>query len=929
LTVKEALAFFADQPKILPYLETLVGVGLGYLHLGQASSTLSGGEAQRIKLASELRQADTGNTLYLLDEPTVGLHAADVEVLIHALRQLSKRGNTVICIEHDVDLIRQADWVVDLGPGSGRAGGQLLGQGSPASIAQNEISPTGAALRGEISAEIHSSDSKTHSHIHLKGVATHFLKNINVSIPRNQLTVITGVSGSGKSSLAFDTLFAEARSRFSESLSTYVRSQLKQSNPAQMLSSLGLGPAIAIGRKHISHASRSTVGTVSGLYDHFRLLYSRMAQVQGLAFTARHFSFNHQSGACPTCDGLGYQWVCDPEKLVVNPEKSVLEGFASQNKRSKFYLNPHGQYMAILKTAAAANHLAIDRPWKELDAETKDLILYGTGEKLWKVTWEFKNKTRSGVQELETKWEGFCNYISEEYQRRHTNKNIEDLQALLSAEACVACAGARLKPELLEVRVRGKNIAELVADSIEDVWAWFSGEWADDGTEVEAGIWNEIRAGVLDLLSVLDELGLGYLALSRGAGTLSGGEGQRLRLSAALAANLFGVIYVLDEPTIGLHAQDTLPLLGILRRLVQRGNTVVVVEHDEMLIRAADHLIELGPGAGKNGGEVVVSGDFGALLAHPVSPTGAFLREPKLPTAQARRLVQAAFGLRGVNLHNLQNLDVDFIAGGIIAVTGVSGSGKSTLVREVLLRSIRAQQAVGCVEVYGLEQFEKVLAVDQSTLSGNLLSTPATFTGLLDVLRNLFSRTDDAKRLGLKKSSFSYVHKDGKCTECGGMGQQKAALDFLGDVWLPCEACEGGRYRAESLSCRWQGKTIAAALQLSVAEALEWALGQEKLLSILRPLEAVGLGHILLGQSTVTLSGGEAQRLRLAAELLRQGKGKHLFLFDEPATGLHFQDILRLVALFNQLADAGHTVLFIEHHPMLISIANQEVNLKR
>ena len=925
LSVREAMEFFKDQTAIHGPLKILADLGLGYIKLGQPSTTLSGGEAQRIKLASQLQVKSKGHTLYILDEPTTGLHMSDIQTLLKALRQLTENGHTVICIEHDPEMIRQADRVIDLGPGSGKDGGRVVLQGTPKELAESE-SVTGLALLEASSFQEDKQTTSPPDKIVLSGVYTHQLKHVNLTLPTQKLTVITGVSGSGKSSLAFDTLVKEAQSRFSESLSTYARSFLQNSNPARMESSSGLGPVIAIGRKYLNRSNRSTVATTTGLYDHYRLLFSRLSHQEGKSYSAQNFSFNHQSGACPACDGLGVNLTCDPEKLITHPHLSIREGALQGSKPGKFYGDVHGQYQAILQAVAEEHQLNLDLPWQELDERQKEIILYGTGDRVWEVTWEFRNKTRSGSQEVKAPWLGFCTYINDEYQRKQHNKNISALEALLHETTCPVCDGARLKPELLETRLKGLDIADLQELNIGQSLDFFEQDFITESPAVQA-ILSELKPRILDLLASIQQLGLSYLTASRRSDSLSGGEGQRLRLAGQLSGKLFGVTYVLDEPTIGLHESDTKALIQILRKLIAQGNTVVVVEHDLDIIRSADHLVEMGPGAGREGGHIIASGTPEHLMKDVNSQTGQLLRQPPQAEVVAHSFQTNAFGLVGAHHFNLNHLDIDFIAGGIIAVSGVSGSGKSTLINRVLVPSLHKSKPVGCEAIYGLERFQKVYAVNQDPVASNSLSSPATYTGLMDHLRNLFAAQPQAKEMSLKKNQFSYLHKDGRCPDCNGYGQQKTAMDFMSDVWSVCESCHGLRYRPEVLSVHYEGKNLGEMLLLTVDKALSFFSGQKNILPFLERLSEVGLGHLQLGQAGNTLSGGESQRLKLAKELIHLPKGEALFVFDEPSTGLHAKDILRLQQLFNRLASEKHTVLFIEHHPLLIGMANQVIEL--
>lgn len=899
LTVEEALDFFASEKAILNQLKTLDSVGLGYIQLGQPSTTLSGGEAQRIKLAAQLSATATGNTLYLLDEPTTGLHRADVQVLVQALRKLVEKGNTVICVEQDPGFIQLADWVVNL--------------------SESVVIPAPEMVLNSIPTPARQID--------LCGVHTHQLKQVDCSIPKGQLTVITGVSGSGKSSLAFDTLYSEGQSRFTESLSAYMRSQLRLANPAQLESSVGLGPVVGINRKALNKSGRSTVGTLTGLYEHIRLLYSRVGQLAGNDLSARHFSFNHQFGACPACDGLGQKLTCDPARLVTSPHLTLAEGMLVGTKPGKFYGDPFGRHVAIFREVARRQGVEVDGLWTAWSEKAKTLALYGTGEEEYTVLWEFKNKTRSGQQEVKAPWLGFCNYIDEEYQRKHQNKNISGLLAVMHAVPCPVCLGKRLRPEVLAVHFQDRSIHDLSGLPLTELATFFREIPVAELTPAEQGIVEEIGVPVLESLGILQDLGLGYLTLNRRADSLSGGEGQRLRLAGQFASNLFGVTYVLDEPTIGLHEKDAVPLIGILRKLIAKGNTVVVVEHDLAMIEAADHLIEMGPGAGQYGGEVVYAGKPEGIVTESLSPTGQYLANPYVVEPIEREGKGIPFGVKGAAVHNLKNIDVSFQSGQVIAVTGVSGSGKSTLVREVVYASLREAKPIGCDAVYGQEAFDQLFFVDQEPIGTNSLSTPATYSGLMDALRTLFAKSEDAKALGFKKSAFSYVHKEGKCPACGGFGQEKTAMDFMSDVWTPCDSCAGARYRPEVLQVKVAGKTIAEVLEMSAQDALTLFEDEKRIQPYLAAFVAVGLGYLTLGQAAPTLSGGEAQRMKLAQALIHPDGGKHLYLFDEPSTGLHFQDLKKLIDLFNQLADQGHTILFIEHHPLLIQMANQVVEL--
>ncbi|MFK8057976.1 MAG: ATP-binding cassette domain-containing protein [Saprospiraceae bacterium] len=924
LSVNEAVSFFVDQKKVLVGLEVLQEIGLGYLTLGQSSTTLSGGEAQRIKIANQLQKKDTGDTLYVIIEPSIGLHQDDIYTLLQLFDRIKEKGNTIVCIEQNEAIIGWSDWHIELGPHSGAEGGALLYQGAPRLDHGTFVKP-----QLEEAAET----ALIHNEIVLNGVTTHGLKNIDVRIPKNQLTVVTGLSGSGKSSLVYDTLFAESNARFIESLSTYNRSFLQQNSEAQIASFSGLGPAIGINRKGGTPSVRSTVGTLSGVYDAFRLLYSRIAQHEGEVYTAQHFSFNHHLGACPACEGLGNQLKCDPEKVVASPDRSILEGALSANKANAYYADVSGQFMATLREVARQKNWNLSLPWQQLSAELKDVILYGTGDVVWDVTWEYSTKSRTGTQELNAKWLGFCNYIDEEYQRKIGNKNIKDLEAMLHEVVCATCKGGRLKKELLKTNFLGKSIYEItqlpISDCIELI---LQGEGALDA--VVSVISSVVLPPVKASLQTIVDLGLGYLSLDRPVRTLSGGERQRVTLAGQLSTHLFGVTYVLDEPTIGLDEAQVGVLAKALKRIVANGNTVVVVEHDASFIKRADYLIEMGPGAGRQGGEVMYQGKPNDLASTPGSVTYKLLNEALPASAldlrkskdKTQHLKGEAFGVKGASANNLKSIDVDFYVGQITAVSGVSGSGKSSLIKEVLYRSSEQARPVNCSSVYGLDQFEDILLIDQEALAQNRLSTPASYTGLLEQFKSAFAKTQYAKDAGLKRADFSYQSKNGKCAVCAGHGKLKTSMDFMSDIWLECDSCKGMRYNDTVLACQLNGRSIGDVLQMTVLEAMAF-FESGPVVEQLKVLAQVGVGHLLLGQAGNTLSGGEAQRLKLATAMLQKRKGATLYLFDEPSTGLHYFDILKLISVFQSLIERGDTVLFIEHNRTLIDASDRVVRL--
>jgi excinuclease ABC subunit A len=991
MTISEAIVFFSKEPKILRYLEMMDSLGLGYLTLGQRSSTLSGGEAQRIKLATELVKLQSEHTLYILDEPTTGLHPADVIYLLGALNQLADQGHTVIVIDNHLGLIAAADHLIELGPGSGREGGELLFSGLPEEMVNTPGSLTGKSLRdyrilnnesqipndflaGKRNDRYSVFDRKNISRqnslfsfrdsILLKGVSTHNLKCIDLEIPHNKITVITGVSGSGKSSLAFDTIYAEGQHRFLESFSPYVRSRIGVKERADFEEIAGLTPTFAVDQSNPGRNPRSTIGTMTGIYDHYRLLFSRIGKTNSgsvlpdpislLPHSASRvphsaarldppassfFSFNHQHGACHQCNGLGHQTVCDPDMLITNPERSILAGAMDGTKTGKFYGDPYGQYIATMNAVAEKHGIDFNQPWSDVSGYGKNLALDGTGEELYEVNWRFQRDKRTGEHHFSGPWKGLAVLVTEEYIRKHADHRGESMMMLMKTIPCQECHGSRLRKEALMFDIHGKNIAELtsmpVKKSIEFFKILLSAEHGTADFEIAAPLVYE----VLQKLEVLSELGLSYLSIDRIGSTLSRGEARRIRLASQLGSGLSGITYVLDEPTIGLHPRDTGKLMKMIRSLQENGNTVVIVEHDKEVILQADHIIEIGPYAGKNGGNLVAAGSPEEIMKNPTSATGSFINVPVeeiLPEkfsgssgskAIIRRNLKPGLTIRNATANNLKGFDIEIPSAGIIAITGVSGSGKSTLLFDVILASQEGKKPAGCSSITGFEHFQRVVSVHPRSGFNSSLATPATFTGIFDRIRALFASVEETKKAGFGASNFSYLNKDGRCPGCEGTGQVHVSMDFLPEVKMECESCHGQRYRKEILACMYQGQNIAGILEMTVSEACLFFAGQKNLSFQLQMFEKVGLGYLQLGQPLDTLSGGESQRLVLAGELMKPDHGLTLYLFEEPSTGLNFRDVEYLLILFHQLADQGNTVLIIENDPVIIRQADYVIEL--
>ncbi|MCX6565255.1 MAG: excinuclease ABC subunit UvrA [Candidatus Aminicenantes bacterium] len=937
MSVAEAADFYAGSPRLSADLEILKRLGLGYLKLGQSSTTLSGGEAQRVKLASELGKSVSGPALYILNEPTTGLHRADIENLLVALRGLVSLGRTIIAIEHHPDVIRAADFVVDLGPGSGEDGGRLVAYGTPEEIAACAASLTGRALRGEFAVQAARPAAApvtpaAEGPLVLEGISTHNLRGIDVRFPFRKFTVVSGPSGGGKSSLVFDTLFAAARQKYIESFSAYVRALIDKGGRADFTAARGLTPPIAVGRSSAVSNPRSTVGTMTEIYDHYRLLFSRAGILPpdsaGRTLTASMFSFNHEQGACLVCRGLGTMTATDPERLITDPKKPLPAGAMDGTKTGRFYGDPHGQYIAALRAAGTAAGIDFSKPYEDLADNERKVALHGTGDHVYDIVWSYRRGSRAGDFKFRGPWKGFAALVAEEYERKHADHRGEAMRVLMKDESCPACGGHRLKPASLAVTYRGLGIAELSALSVAQSLEFFEnrGEAARMDAR-SAAVTAAVQEEISRRLRLIRDVGLEYLRLDRPSATLSGGEAQRLRLAGLLGVKLTGVTFVLDEPTLGLHPRDTAKLLGLIRELTAEGNTVVAVEHDLDVIRAADHVLDLGPGAGREGGRIVAEGSPAEIRRNPGSVTGRYLG----PRERTFRPLPGSPGppleIIGARANNLRAVDCAFPSGVLTAVTGVSGSGKSSLVFDVLLASSKAGRPVSCTEIRGLERYAKIVPAGIEAAAESASSIPLTYLGIFDSVRGLFASVENAKVRGFKKSHFSFLTPEGRCEACGGSGRKTVSLDYLADVSEPCEICGGSRFNRGVLEVRFSGRTIAEVLGLTAAEGATAFSAYPNIATPLALLAEIGLDYLQLGQSLETMSSGERQRLKLASELMKRPAGLVLYLFDEPTSGLHPSDVDRLLRLFGKLLVAGHTIVAVEHDLELIGRAGHVIDL--
>jgi excinuclease ABC subunit A len=1083
LTVAEALEFFAKQPELVKRITPLAAVGLEYMRLGQSLTTLSGGEAQRLKLAAHIgmeketplslfkeeKEGQATSTLFIFDEPTTGLHFADIQKLLNAFNQLVDRGHSVLIIEHNLEVIKCADHVIDLGPEGGDGGGEIIAAGTPEEIAKVKKSYTGQYLasvlgpgargqraekskvKSQKSQKVQSSKFKVqsltpnselrtpNSSISVVGAKEHNLQNLSVEIPRDEMVVVTGLSGSGKSTLVFDIVYAEGQRRYIDSLSAYSRQFIKVMARPNVDLLTGIPPTVAIEQRMSRGGRNSTVATITEISHYLRLLYAkagvqhcvncaqplsvqsrsqildrlrsdfhgqevsflapvvrgrkgfhkdtlegarklgfkeafvdgRMTQIAsgmslarykehdieivigsasvngsvqkiepllqtalrvgngavhlkgeknertyseklfcvscGLGYELldpRFFSFNSRQGACPECSGLGARWEFDPALVVPDESKSLNDGALFPFTHSDF----HREHAKLLRDVKKQG-VPLDRPFGQLSAEQQRLVFLGDGRTV-RGAFAILNDAITGSEGEEA--------------------NLYPSQ-FLTEVPCPACNGTRLNPRARAVKVCSRAIWEVMAMSAGDSLQHMT---TLPLSRREAMIGEPILKEIVPRLSFLNEVGLSYLTLDRRADTLSGGEAQRIRLAAQLGSNLRGVCYILDEPTIGLHPRDNERLITTLRNLQQRGNTVLVVEHDEQTIASADIVIDLGPGAGVNGGKVIAIGTPDDLKDNPESITGQFLLSSHSRLGPLRALEnRPRLSIVGAREHNLRNIDVQIPIGTWTCVTGVSGSGKSSLVQEVLVKGLKKKLGsfagrTGLHErMDGVDPIERVVEVDQTPIGKTPRSVPASYVGFWDEVRKLFALLPEARLKGYLPGRFSFNVKGGRCETCAGQGEVKMEMSFLPDVYVACEECGGKRYNEETLGVAYNGKHIADVLSMTIEEAATFFHGVPKIAGPLKLLDDIGMGYITLGQASNSLSGGEAQRIKLAYELAKESRGKTLYVLDEPTTGLHFADIEKLIRALHRLVDKGNTVVTIEHNLDIVKEADYVIDL--
>ncbi|WGV60439.1 excinuclease ABC subunit UvrA [Brevibacillus brevis] len=763
--------------------------------------------------------------------------------------------------------------------------------------------------------------------IQIIGARTHNLKNINLEIPKNALVVITGVSGSGKSSLAFDTIYAEGQRRYIESLSIQARQFLDQLPKPQVVALKGLSPSIAIDQEPNNRNPRSTVGTVTEIYEFLKLLFARIGAQSGNSkakLEPNNFSFNSPYGMCPGCNGKGIQLKID-KALLMDEDKTILEGaiLPWASERDQYYEK-------LLHKVCQEFGINADIPLKKQPKEAINKLFYGIPEQKFKI--HYKNST--GKYRTRTvPFEGIIHDIDERFRTTPSASMKEKLARFMREQLCTDCHGYKLRKESLEVKIQGYHIGQLSNITISELQS-FCEELESNANNVEQEVAIVILGEIKRRLTFMEKAGIGYLTLDRSISTLSGGEMQRTRLASQMGSELSGVIYVFDEPSIGLHPRDTNQLLLSLKELRDMGNTVIVVEHDEDIMMQADYLIDVGPGAGKDGGELLAIGSPLDVMKDSNSLTGKYLsKQLSIPHPQTRRKPTEFLRFRGCTEHNLKNIDVDFPLGVFVAVTGVSGSGKSTLVNDIVYKALvqKSERIPGITirvqEAEGIHLVNKMIKVNQSPIGRTPRSNPATYTGLFDDIREIFASAPQAKKRGFGKGRFSFNVEGGRCEECLGDGQITFEMKFFSNVYVTCPVCKGKRFNDDTLQIKYNGHNIADILELTVIDSITVFKDHPKILLRLETLHAVGLGYLKLGQSSTTLSGGEAQRIKLASYLWKRPEGNTVYILDEPTTGLHFADISRLIDVLQTLVEEGNTVIVIEHNLDVIKCVDHVIDL--
>ena len=886
LSIEEAFDFFSEEKKITKILSLMQQLGLGYIKLGQPSNTLSGGEAQRIKLTKHFAK-QSKKTLLALEEPSIGLHQQNVRQLLKALHQLKEQTAGIICFENHPLFQSSCDTLVD----------------------NSQKAQT---------ADLKELKDQRRDKISIRGARTHYLKDLDVDFPKNKLSVITGISGSGKSSLIIDTLHGYGLQEMTKQFSAYQQSRAGVNFQLEVDHIEGLSPTICITRKEKSFTERSDISKQTGIDKVLRFAFSRKAQYEGEELSASHFSNNHELGKCAVCDGIGEELLPDLDKIVLDDEESIADGLFEHNKSLAYYGQADSQYMAIVKEIGKENGFSLNTPFKELSEKQKDILFNGTGETEWKTNWEFKTKTRKGTQEISMQWEGLFQYLKDEYYKTRKNKHIEKLKALFAPARCSHCEGSGLKPERLIFKIGGKSIHEIKSMDFGALEDWLSADHKQ--VEVDQQLISKIQPHLINTIKRAKQLHIDHLQLNRKSYTLSGGENQRVALIKQLNSPLKGITYLLDEPSAGLSNDNIPDLIQILKELIEKGNTVMVIEHNKEIIFAADELLEIGPQAGKLGGYITFQGSSKEFLekddCHP------YLKEPSRPI----RLKEGkdAIEIKKLSKHTLVKESLEVPVGGITAISGKSGIGKTTLVKDILIPSIETRKPVNCASIKFPGKYGEAHYFESKKLRSHAKTLLVSYLNLLKDITKVF-----ASETSLKARDFSYKTKSSQCSNCKGRGYLEISLDVAANSIEKCEVCQGQRYQSNILKHTVQSKNIAEVLALNILELKEWLEETKvpaKTFEFLDQLEEIGLAHLRLDQPVQSLSSGEKQRL-LLLNWLEEQTTNALYILDEPSTGLHFSDIDMLYEILKKLSD-NNDILIIDHNPYLLEKIGVGVVLK-
>ena len=916
LELSSACELFLDWPEILRSLVLLNDLGLGYLHLGQSSSTLSGGEAQRVKLVAELVKGKLSNTMYLLDEPSNGLHYKDIRILLKGLEKIVEQGNTIVIVEHDPYIISLADWIVELGPGSGDLGGEIIFEGVSKDLIKGNTS-MGKAIRDAMQFEPSavSGNHKEHisaSNIELKSVSTNNLKNIDISLPIGKIIAVTGISGSGKTSLVFDTIYARSKFQYSQIFSPYIRSLMGGSNPGEVEEVNNLLPAIGIQYNQTKGLRTSTVGTLLGINSVFRLLFSRFSEDEDghvSQLWARHFSFLDSAGACPECKGFGSVLGVSESLLISNTKLSISNGAMKGSRPGAFFSDQDGQYMATFYTMALENGISTEKAWCEYSKKDRQIILYGTEARLYHVNWHYNRKGRKGVHNFVNAWEGFIPLITKDFFKKAGTTRQAAFKQLMEERTCNFCHGARIHPDRLKFKLMGKNLPEWLEMPVNEL------------IEFLKNAKNDHFDKVIRVLDMTNDLGLEYLSLDRQANSLSSGEYQRIRLAGQLESGLTGLIYLLDEPGSSLHPDNLRKISKVFNKLRDQGNTVIFTEHKDDLINTADYLVELGPGAGTSGGEIVRQGYLKEL--------GLGLSENHFSRPEIRKDFDSENILLTASNIRFRNLDIPKlnIPKGWVSISGVSGSGKSTLLNDIIAPAMdtHLNSTRGSL-IYLAKDFEIVLPASTNR-RWHWSKTPMQALELDKQIYQVLSHTTSAINDGIKANQLYPLRKGLACESCQGRGSLQLSLDYLGESSRICSDCNGTGYKVQITEYTFNDLDLPAFLNLNLGDVWGYLSDNDHNRLLKKTVAEVGLEYLKLGQHGNTLSTGEQQRLILSRQLVQNVFSKQVFLFDEPTRGLDKKSRFGFCKLIRSLTNIGHSVITIDHDPGVISFSDWHIQL--